>query len=91
MISFLREFKSHTPIKALLLAIVLSFSTKVISYKVIIGYLSEKGILDQISYIFNSLIHTSIVKLFIIACIGYLSFSVCRSIVKAVRQSQLKF
>lgn len=85
MISLFREFRKRTPLKVFLLAIVLSYSTKVISYKVVWGYLINLNFSNQISYLYRSFIGASPIKIILIIIIAGLLLSVMYSLVKSIR------
>ncbi len=88
-LSIYKSFRSRVPLKVLLLAITLSASTKLISYKVIYNYLSGLSFENMFRYSIHSIANAPVVKLLILALAILLVISVVRDmVVNSIRRSR---
>ncbi len=81
-LSIYKSFRTRVPLKVLLLAITLSLSTRVISYKTIYNYFINLEVKNTFNYAFWSVVHAPIIKLAILSVVILLIISVLRDLIK---------
>ncbi len=89
LISLYKNIRNRVPLKVLMLTIILSLSTKMISYKTIYGYFSEIKVEDIFSYVTTTVSNAPIFKIIILMAIVWLIISVVRDIFKVTKQKKI--
>ena len=84
IMSLYRSFKARVPLKVFMIAIMLSLSTKMISYNTIYSYLSSQDLENKLSYAYWSIVHAPFLKIAVLMIVLYLIFSVFKDFIFAL-------
>lgn len=82
LLSLYKNFRARVPLKVLLLTIILSLSTKMISYKIIISTILNMKVKETFVYVINTIIAAPFVKVAVLALIMFLIYSTVKDLVK---------
>ena len=84
LMSLYKSFKARVPLKVFLLTIILSLSTKIISYKTIYNYFTDLDLQNKITYIYGSIINAPFLKISVFIIVLILVFSVFKDFIFAL-------